>query len=639
MIDISINGLQKFFGDFQLLKNITFDIVEGEKVGLIGTNGAGKTTLMKILTTLARTGNASDPSLFDEGYAFVNRNKRVGLIDQIPVFPAEYTVNDVLATAFSHLDDLSAEIEEAAARMAEDSSPEVMKRYGDLQMRFELMGGYERGYMLEKVANGLGLDVSIRTRPFVKLSGGEQTRVNLARVILEKTDILFLDEPTNHLDIEAVEWLGEYLAQYKGTVLLISHDRYFLDQVVDRIIEIENGESVDYDGNYSYYAVEKERRYTEKLLEWEAQDAEKKRLEEMARRYKSWATEKMVKRALTIEKRAAKIKVGDRPRRVKKMTASLSEKTFFADEALKFRDLRKTFGQRTVVDGVSELIGGGERVAIYGPNGCGKSTLLKMLVGELEPDDGDVKFGLQIKWAYLPQLVTFDNMDRNIIDTMLYTLPLSPQAARNRLGSFKFSGEDVYKPLSTLSGGERSRLKLCILMHEELNMLILDEPTNHLDLASREWIEEVLEEFSGVILFVSHDRYFVSRFATRVWEMRDGKLYDYKCDFEEYRTRKKREAEVAAAKKYSDSAKVEKKPEQKKKGERRNLPRLVENTKKEIAKLEEAIGELEYEIGENSTDYEVLNDLLTEKDIKENELLEKYELLEELEAELAAQNA
>ncbi len=633
MIDISVNGLQKFFGDFQLLKNITFDIEEGEKVGLIGTNGAGKTTLLKILISLATSGNASDPSLFDDGTAHVNKGKRVGLIDQIPVYPEVYSVNDVLETAFSHLDTLSKEIESLAYRMENDHSPELLKQYGDLQLKFELNGGYERSYMLEKVANGLGLDASIRSRPFCKLSGGEQTRVNLARVMLEKTDILFLDEPTNHLDIEAVEWLGEYLATYKGTILMISHDRYFLDQVVDRIIEIESGESVDYDGNYSYYAVEKERRYTEKLLEWEAQDQEKKRLEEMARRYKSWATEKMVKRALTIEKRAAKITVGDRPRKVKKMTASISEKTFYADEALKFRDLRKAFGERTIVDGVSQLIGGNERVAIYGPNGCGKTTLLKMLIGELTPDDGDVQFGMQVKWAYLPQLVTFDNMERNILDTMIYTLPLSTQAARTRLGSFRFTGDDVYKPLTALSGGERSRLKLCILMHEELNMLILDEPTNHLDLASREWIEEVLEEFSGIILFVSHDRYFVSRFATRVWEMRDGKLYDYKCNFEEYRIRKKREEESAASRRNIDKPKAEKPAEQRKKSERRNLPRIIENTKKEIEKLEDEIGELEYEIGENSTDYEALSELLTEKDIKENELLEKYAFLDELELE------
>ncbi len=633
MIDISVNGLKKFFGDFELLKNITFDIQEGEKVGLIGTNGAGKTTLMKILSALYANGNASDPSLFDDGTAHINKSKRVGLIDQIPVYPIEYSVNDVLLTAFSHIDELSKEIELTAARMADDHSSELLRHYGDLQLKFELLGGYERSYMLEKVANGLGLDASIRQRPFCKLSGGEQTRVNLARVMLEKTDILFLDEPTNHLDIEAIEWLGEYLAGYKGTILMISHDRYFLDQVVDRIIEIDAGVSSDYDGNYSYYAVEKERRYTEQLLLWEAQDAEKKRLEEMARRYKSWATEKMVKRALTIEKKAAKITVGDRPRRAKKMTASINEKTFYADEALKFRDLRKSFGERTVVDGVTQLIGGNERVAIYGPNGCGKTTLLKMLIGDLTPDDGDVTFGMQVKWAYLPQFVTFDNMDRSILDTVLYTLPLSTQAARNRLGAFRFTGEDVYKPLTALSGGELSRLKLCILMNDELNMLILDEPTNHLDLASREWIEEVLEEFSGIILFVSHDRYFVSRFATRVWEMRDGKLKDYKCDFEQYRIRKKREEESAASISYATKPKEEKTVGQKKKSERRNLPRLIENTKKDIEKLEEAIASLEEKIGENSTDYEALSELLAEKDIKENELLEKYALLDELESE------
>ena len=628
MIDITVTGLKKSFGTFDLLTDVNFEINEGEKIGLIGRNGAGKTTLMKLLRDAA-AGEAN----IDGGSIVINPRARVGLIDQIPVFPQEYTVEQVLRLAFRRFDEMSAEIARMEQEMAHDQSRAMMAKYGALVSEFEHAGGYDVNYELERVTNGLSIDADMRAQLFYSLSGGEQTRVNLARVILEKSDILLLDEPTNHLDIMSTEWLGEYMTTYKGTVVLISHDRWFLDRVVDRIIEIENGLSFEYYGNYSYYAVEKERRYQEALKLWEAQMEEKERMEAMARRYRSWATEQAIHKAKVVEHKIERMTIADRPRRQRVMRAKLGEAVFRADEALKFFDISKRYEENQVLSSVSGLITGGERVCIYGANGCGKSTLLNIITGTLKADSGRVNFGVQTKWAYLPQIVKFDNMERSILDTLLYALPIDVKEARNRLGTYQFQGEDVFKPLSVLSGGELSRLKLCILMYQDLNFLILDEPTNHLDLASREWLEDLLEDFGGVLLFVSHDRYFVTRFATRVWELENGQINDYRMGFEDYRAAKIRAAIQAAA------AKQEKQPvktdaPRAKTGadspakEQRRLQRRRDNAAKEAAMLEVKIAELDAAIEANSSDYEALNRFLEEKNELEERLLECYELLE-----------
>ena len=635
MIEISVSHLQKWFGDFQLLRDVSFDLYTGERVGLIGKNGAGKTTLFNILADLG-TGKKKqgDPTLFDAGELSIRGGARVGLIDQIPVYPEGFTVEDVLRTGFARLDRMRDEIADLEARMATDQSEALLKRYGELTSRFEAEGGYETEFTLEKVANGLDLGGDIRKRPFELLSGGERSRANLARVILERSDILLLDEPTNHLDIDAVEWLGEYLQSYKGTVFVISHDRYFLDEVVTRIVEIEDGVSDEYGGNYSYYAVEKERRFQERLERWQRENAQKEKLEALARQYRAWATETMMTRAKEIEHRVQRLTVSDRPRRQKVLHASLNEAAFYADDALSVREVSKSFDGRRVVDKAAFHVGGGERIAIYDPNGCGKTTLLRMIVGEYECDTGSVRFGPQVKWIYLPQLVTFERMDRSVVDTLIYERGMTPQAARDALGRYLFVGEDVHKPLSALSGGERARLRLCMLMQDDVNMLILDEPTNHLDLASREWLEGMLEGFGGVILFVSHDRYFVSRFATRVLEMENGHLKDYKCGFEEYRARRRREREsaLAMAARAKAAEKAERKPaaeEAREEGkEARRKKRRRESAEARSHALEAELEALDAEIEANAADYEKLTALLARKDEAEAELLELYEELE-----------
>ena len=510
MIDISVSNLVKEFGvGKRILDGLTFQADQGERVGLLGKNGAGKTTLFKMLTGELE---------WDEGEIHIAPGKGLGLISQIPVYPPEYTVEDVLQTAFQRLHDMEREMVELTERMAGDSDPALLRRYDALTAAYEAGGGYDTTTPLNKVCNGLEISQDMRNQLFSSLSGGEKTRVNLARLILEDTDILLLDEPTNHLDLRATEWLEEYLDKYKGTVLAISHDRWFLDRVVKRVIEIQDGKAEFYSGNYSFYVEEKERRYQEKLKQYEKEQAKIEQLEKAAEQLRVWAysgMDKTFKRAQSMEKRIERMRTTDKPTKERRLDVKFGEREFRGDEVLTIKDLKKSFDGRTLFDHVDLEVVGGERIALLGDNGTGKSTLLKILLGEEEPDSGKLRMGPTVKVGYLPQIIHFSHPERNLVDTMIYDQDCSTQTARNRLAAFNFRGEDVFKPVSALSGGEQSRLRLCMLMDEKINLLILDEPTNHLDIASREWIEDAVADYEGNLLFVSHDRYFIKQFATQ----------------------------------------------------------------------------------------------------------------------------
>ena len=529
MIDLSVNGLVKSFDlEKNILDGVTFQIERGERVGLLGKNGAGKTTLFRILTGELRA---------DEGDVIFAPNRRVGLISQIPVYPDGYTVEDVLQSAFARTYALGAEMAALGEKMASgDESEETLRRYGELSAKFEGLGGYDTETAVNKVANGLSLDADMRARLFDTLSGGEKTRVNLGRLILEDTDILLLDEPTNHLDLHATEWLEDYLAGFKGTVLAISHDRYFLDRTVTRCIEVLDGKAEFYPGNYSFYAVEKERRYVERMRQYEKEKAEIDRLSETARKMHEHNTELLHKRAFSIEKRIERMRTTDKPTKDKALTAQFVSREFYGDEVFECKGVAKSFGDRTLFRGLDLQVTGGERIALIGDNGMGKTTLLKLLLDEEYPDAGKIKFGPSVRTAYLPQIVRFDVPERNLVDTMLWSKRgATTQWARDQLAKFHFRGEDVFKQVKVLSGGELSRLYLCTIMDEAVNLLILDEPTNHLDIASREWIEEAVEAYDGTLLFVSHDRYFINRFATRIWELENGVITDYRVGYARYR--------------------------------------------------------------------------------------------------------
>ncbi|MCL2343087.1 MAG: ABC-F family ATP-binding cassette domain-containing protein [Firmicutes bacterium] len=626
MTDISVHNLVKAFEvNKNILDGLSFEITAGERVCLLGKNGAGKTTLFRLLT-----GELAE----DEGDIVIAPGRRVGLISQIPVYPAEYTTEDVLKTAHRRVFELAARIDALTARMARDSSPAVLEEYGRLQHEFERLGGWDTDFERDKVANGLDIPQKMREQLFSSLSGGEQTRVNLARLILEDTDILLLDEPTNHLDLRATEWLEDYLLRFKGTVLAISHDRWFLDKVAQRTIELVGGKAVFYSGNYSFYVVEKQRRHAEQLTRYEREQKELKRLDEAAWRLYQWGTgnERLMKKSKAIRTRMERVKKTDRPETDRRLRAKFGEREFSGDEALYLEGLSKSYGGRKLFDIPELLMEGGERIALIGDNGAGKSTLLKLILGEEEPDTGYVRLGPSVKTAYLPQLVGFSNEQLSVLDTVLYELNVSPQTARNMLGAFQFSGEDVFKPVWALSGGEKSRLRLCILMRENINLLILDEPTNHLDLQSREWIEGALLDYAEALLFVSHDRYFIDRFATRIWNLENGVLEDFPGGFAAYRAARERETQLSQRLKNdtrrfkNDASQGEnsKKPQE----TPGNLIKQRERAEREIEKLEARQKALLAEAEENASDYQKLLLLDAERDALEAELDELYQAWE-----------
>ena len=632
MIEIQVNNLVKSFEvGKNVLDGLTFQVDQGERVGLLGRNGAGKTTLFKILT-----GELD----YDEGTVVVGQGRRVGLISQIPVYPAGYTVEDVLRSAFARLQSLAEEMRALEARMAAgESDPAILKRYGTLSERFEAFGGYDTDVAVNKIANGLSIPDAQWQQLFDSLSGGEKTRVNLGRLILEDTDILLLDEPTNHLDLHATEWLEEYIRGFHGTVVTISHDRYFLDRTVTRVIEIQDGRAEFYSGNYSFYAVEKERRYQERMKQYEKEQAKIAQLEKAAEQLRVWAfmgMDKTYRRAISMEKRIERMRTTSKPTKARKMDARFSSAEFHGDEVLGIRNVSKSYGDKHLFEGISLKVEGGERIALIGDNGTGKSTLIKMIVGELYPDDGRVKLGPQVRLAYLPQIIHFDHPDWNLVENMMAAKRgLSAQSARNRLAAYDFRGEDVFKPVSVLSGGEQSRLRLCMLMDDEINFLILDEPTNHLDIDSREWIEEAVEAYDGTLLFVSHDRYFINRFATRIWELADGTITDYPCGFAQYRQMKaQEEAEKAAAPK---PEKEREKPaaERPQRGNKAQQAarRQLTICERDIARAEEHIAALEADMEAAACDYEKLNELVGQKDAAQAELDALYERWEQLSEE------
>ncbi|MBQ1735330.1 MAG: ABC-F family ATP-binding cassette domain-containing protein [Lachnospiraceae bacterium] len=618
MIELSVQHLKKSFevGEI-LLDDLSFEIRTGECVGIMGRNGCGKTTLFRIIT-------GEIPS--DGGEVIIAPGRRIGLISQIPVYPAGYTVENVLRSAYRDLYSLKQKMERMEYEMTSSSDGYLLAEYDRLSTAYEVGGGYEMDINVDKICNGLGIPVDMRIQLFSELSGGEKTRVNLARLLLEETDILLLDEPTNHLDIRSVEWLEAYIKQFKGTTLTISHDRYFLDRVVDRIIEISDGKADHYNGNYSFYLEEKQARFNLQLKQYEQEQAKIKQLSFTVERMKGWGINNRVlyRRAMSIQHRIDRMQKTERPKTEKSLKARFGEKEFFGDMVFSVKDLAKRYGNKQLFSDVELQVEGGERIAIIGDNGTGKTTFLRCLLGEEPVDAGRIRFGPTVRFGYLPQVMHFEHPERTLYDTMLYEKNCTPQAARDRLGAFLFSGEDVFKTVGTLSGGEQSRLRLCMLMDDKINLLILDEPTNHLDIASREWIECALDEYEGTLLFISHDRYFVDKFATRIWELEDGAIHDYPCGYAKYRALK----DNASIRPIPQTVKQEKKIKAPEKTDKKALEKEVRRLEREIEKQEQVIADLDRQIEMAASNYQELARLSAERedaDEKLTDLMEQWE--------------
>ena len=560
---ISAEHLSINFGSRQLLDDVDFYLNEGDKTGVIGINGTGKSTFLKVLAGKLQP---------DGGTIARKPNLQVSVLAQNPDMRDELTV-----------------LEQVFASMP----PE-----------FRQLNEYEAKRMLTQ------LGLADTDRRIGTLSGGERRRAALCAALIHPADVLVLDEPTNHLDMHAVEWLEGYIEKFRGTVLTISHDRYFLDRVVTRIIELHDGKAEFYSGNYSFYVREKQARFDLQLKQYEKEQAKLGQLGFTLERMKGWGINNrtLYRRAMSIQHRMERIEKTDRPTQEKTLRARFAQRDFFGDEVLSVKGLGKAYDGRTLFSDVELQVAGGERIALLGDNGTGKSTFLKLLLGE-EAGAGRVKFGPTVKWAYLPQIIHFAHPERTLLDTMLYEKNCTVQTARDRLGAYLFEGEDVFKTVSSLSGGEQSRLRLCMLMDEKINLLVLDEPTNHLDIASREWIEDALEDYEGTLIFVSHDRYFVNKFATRIWELENGHIRDFPCGYEKYRSIKEKEAIAAPA---PEKPKKERKEKPKTSGSKM-LEKQVRALEREIEKQEQHSAELDRQIEAASSDYQELARLMEEK--------------------------
>ena len=543
MIQIAMNQVEKGFSIYPILKGVSFEIQDQERIGIVGRNGCGKTTLFKLFMGIETP---------DKGEVFIRKGATLGYVEQIPHYETEMTVKDVLQTAFEALNEMARELrtlEEQMSVLTDEALEKCLARYARLSEAFEGQGGYERENRLNRICTGLQFSDSFLAKSFSALSGGEKTTVLLGKVLIQNPDVLLLDEPTNHLDMKAMDWLEEYLSTYKGAVVMISHDRYFLDQVAQKVVEIDNGKAVVYHGNYSYYVKEKERLLLAEFEAYEDQQKKIKAMEKAIKRLRDWANradnEDMYKKAACMQRRLDKMEKLDKPMTQKKMDLTFSEANRSGKEVIQIEGLRKSFGDKCVLNGADLRVQYQEHVALIGENGCGKSTLIKILLGEQEADDGLVQLGTRLKIAYLPQNVRFEDEELTVLETFKKDVVMTPTEARSTLAKFLFYGEQVFKKVKGLSGGEKSRLLLCKLLQEEVNLLILDEPTNHLDIESRENLEEALQSFGGTLLFISHDRFFINKLAKRVCEMSQGQIKNYIGNYNDYKEKKQQEVRKA----------------------------------------------------------------------------------------------
>ncbi|WP_195940692.1 ribosomal protection-like ABC-F family protein [Romboutsia sp. 1001713B170131_170501_G6] len=597
MIVLSCNNLNKSFGIDSILENVSFTVNESDKIGIVGVNGTGKTTLFKVISGIYG---------YDSGDIYTSKDCEIGYLEQHTNFHSNNTILEEVLEVFKDLIEMENYLRNLEVKIAEESAnpnsnklEKIMDEYSRKLEKFSDMNGY--GYKSEAkgVLKGLGFSDDDMNKPIDVLSGGEKTRVLLGKLLLRKPTLLLLDEPTNHLDAEAIEWLEVFLKQYKGTVILISHDRYFLDQVVNRVFEIHNKRLKSYNGNYSDFV---KASIVEKEIEqkkYEDQQKEIKKQEESIERLKAYGREKHVKRARSKEKMLAKVDVLDKPDGERKRARiEFNPSITSGNDVLQLRDISMGYGEKILFKDIDLDIYRGEKVALIGANGIGKSTLFKIIMNELNPFSGDVKFGTNVNVSYFHQEQKTLNLENTIIDEIWNdNTHLTQTTLRSMLGAFLFEGEDVFKKISTLSGGERARVAILKLILSKANFLLLDEPTNHLDIDSKEVLEEALCGYTGTVFTISHDRYFLNTVVDKILVLDETGITEYLGNYDYYLEKKKQVQEMSTNVEVVEKTKTQLKDEKRKEREQREIEKKNrvkrQNIEKEIEETESEIEELD----------------------------------------------
>ncbi|GMX62789.1 ABC-F family ATP-binding cassette domain-containing protein [Paenibacillus elgii] len=542
MMIVNCQNIKAYHGAQLVLEDVNLDIQQGERIGLIGRNGSGKSTLLQLIAGLLRP---------DAGQLSVRKGTRIGYLTQIPAEFEGRTVYDVLALGHQELLECRLKMAELEKLMSEPSASDSpdrlagwLEQYAALQEKFEREGGYELDAVIERVADGLRIDRGSYTQTYATLSGGEKTRINLASQLIRKPELLLLDEPTNHLDLHGVEWLEDYLTQYDGSCLIVSHDRYFLDRVVTKIVELEDGESQSYFANYTGYMKEKEARLLQQFADYQEQQKKIKKMTETIKQLEAWGriggNEKFFRRAASMQKALDRMEKLKRPvLEAKSADFGLTQAERSGRKVVTLEGIGKSYGSRKLLDRVDGALAYGDKVVLIGKNGSGKSTLVKLILGEDAVDEGRFEWGARVDIGYLAQQEYPDGPKKSVLDYFRSEAGLEEGEARGILAKYLFYGPDVFKSVNLLSGGEWTRLRLALLVLRKPNLLLLDEPTNHLDIASREALEEALETFPGTVLAISHDRYFINRLAGRIWELDHGRITVYLGNFDEYLEKRK----------------------------------------------------------------------------------------------------
>lgn len=580
MIALSCTGLEKSYGIDTILEDISFTVNVKDKVGLIGVNGAGKTTLMKILMGIESR---------DAGDLFIAKDMTVGYLEQNTNLDIHQSAYDYCEEVFSDIYELEQQMRSLEHQMQEDHSASILDEYSHLQEKFEALEGYATASKIRGVLSGLGFSETDYARPINQLSGGQKSRVGVARLLLRKPEILLLDEPTNHLDISAIKWLEGFLVDYPGTIIMISHDRYFLDQITNRIFEIENGQLIEYNGNYTQFIIQKKANYEAELKKFEAQQKEVQKQEQLIRKFKERGTEKLAKRAKSREKRLSHVEMIEQPKLFKAhFKIDLKSGMPSGKDVLVAKELRKSYGEKNVFEHVSFEIYRGDRIGLIGPNGVGKTTLFKVLLNQLLPDSGELTWGHHIIPGYYDQEMNTLNLDHTVLEEIHNDNPkLTLTEVRSLLGAFLFSGDDIDKIISQLSGGERGRVALLKLMLSTSNLLFLDEPTNHLDIYSKETLEEALTNYDGTMMTISHDRYFLNKVCTKIYELSKDGIQVYWGNYDYYQE-KVLEKDLAADLKVEAVSLT--------KTKQKELQRKEKEKGQEIKKQKMALSELELKI-------------------------------------------